>query len=754
MIPSSGRMASPPPARPVQPAQSSTRPFVRQLGLQQVLDRDAPPPPEPQVLEEETWTALTGHVRRVWAINKMAKERIDQKLLQCLRARRGVYSANAMAHLQAAGITNFVWADITETKCRAASAWIRDIVLPTGQQPWGVDPTPMPDLPAVLKRSIVNRALQQAQGAMVQAAQAGAEPMDPGEFRDLVLQLGDKLRDEAEATYAKLAKQRAKRMEKTIADRLAEGHYAAAMDAFIEDFSTYPAALLKGPFYTPKKKLEWGEGWKPKAVSKPVQTWARVSPFDAYPAPGSQSPQQGDFIERIRFRRDELWDCKGLTGWQDDQIDQALRDYSEGHIENWLWTESERQRLEQETLYMWLSPQGVIDAISYWGCVPGWKLMSYGVPDLEETREYECNVVVCGRYVLYAALNPNPLSERPYRKACYDEIPGAFWGRSIPDLTATSQMMCNAIACAQASNLSIASGPQFWVHIDRLADGEQSLEQMPLKVWQLKSDPTQGVNPGIGSFQADDRSVPLSQLYDRWEVRADDATGIPRYTYGNERVGGAGDTFSGLTTLMQAAAKGLRRAISGIDLNVIGPTINDTFVNEMVYNPDPSIKGDNVTVPRGAAAVLIREAAQKHRLEFLQLTANPIDAQIITAKHRAVLLRETAAAMELPADEVVPSDEEIDAMQQAQAQAQQEQLQLQMAAEAKKMELEHQYEMEREGAIAQREQTSRRDEVLTKLVEQAVGNAMAAQQAAKSGDKKRISYKYNGEGELVGGEVE
>ena len=36
---------------------------------------------------------------------------------------------------------------------------------------------------------------------------------------------------------------------------------------------------------------------------------------------------------------------------------------------------------------MWLSPPGVIDALNYWGSVPGWKLMSWGVAeDLEETR--------------------------------------------------------------------------------------------------------------------------------------------------------------------------------------------------------------------------------------------------------------------------------------------------------------------------------------------------------------------------------
>jgi hypothetical protein len=736
---------------------SRAYPLVRNLNLQQLLERDAEKPPEPQQLEEDTWTALVSHVRHSWGINKLSKQRIDIKLLDCLRARRGIYSAGALSEIQATGGMNIVWADLTETKCRAASAWVREIVLPVGEQPWGVDPTPIPDLPLPIKKSVVAKALQQAQQVLVQAAQVGEEPMSPGEFRDLVMQLGDKLRDDAEATYRKLAAMRAKRMERQISDRLVQGGYMEAMDAFIEDFVTYPAAILKGPVYARHKTLEWTEGWKPKVSNAPAQTWERVAPFDFYPAPASKSPQQGDMIERVRFRRDELWDLKGLPGYHDDQIDHALRDYSNGHLEGWLWTEAERQRLEQETMYMWLSPAGVIDALNFWGSIPGWKLMSYGVPDLEETKEYECNVLVCGKYVLYAALNTSPLGTRPYRKACYDEIPGAFWGRSIPDLCSTSQKMCNGIACALADNLSIASGPMSWVHMDRLADGEQSLEQFPWKVWQLKSDPTQGVNPGIGFFQADDRAASLMATYEKWEVKADDATGIPRYTYGNEHIGGAGDTASGLSMLMNSAAKGLRRAISNIDGNVIAPTVNDTFINEMLYNPDESIKGDNIVVPRGAAAILIRESAQQRRIQFLGMTANPLDAQIITAKYRAVLLRETAKALELPED-AVPTDEELDAQAQAAAQMQQQAVAAQQKAEAGKLMLEHKLNMEataaKEDLIAKREAKSNDSKMLADVVKTAVQNAMQSSAENTKQASKKLRYHYNDAGELVGAETE
>jgi len=697
----------------------AANPLVQRLGLQELLKREAEKaPPATPIDETSSLSALASHVRAAWGRNKLAKMKIDLKLLDCLRARRGLYSPAALAAMQSAGGgMNIVFSDLTETKCRAASAWIREIVLPVGEQPWGVDHAPIPELPMSLKQGIVQKALAGAQQVMAQAAQAGAQ-MSKDEFRQTAIALGDKLRDEAEQAMLDAAKKRATRMERQIAQRLVEGSYECAMDEFVEDFVTYPAAILKGPIYKRKPELSWGEGWKPKVSNNPHQSWERVSAFDAYPAPNARDCQKGDFIERIRFRRDELWDLKGMPDWKDEQIDSALLDYSNGHLEGWLWTEAERQRLEQETLYMWLSPPGVIDALSYWGGVPGWKLLSWGVRagpegDLDPTKDYECNVVVCGRYILYAAINPDPLQRRPYWKACYDSIPGAFWGRSIPDLASTSQKMCNGIACAMADNFSMASGPMVWVHADRFADGEDTQSIYPWRLWQLKSDPSQGVNPGIGFFQADDRSATLMQAYEKWEIKADDATGIPRYTYGNERAGGSADTATGLSMLMNNAAKGLRRAISNIDLNVIQPTIEQCFIHEMLYNPDQSIKGDCIIVPRGAAAILIKESAQQRRTQFLQMVlASPTLTQLLGPQHILNLTREVATSMELDPD-VIPTDDEFKDLQEQQAQQQQAQIQGQMQAQ-----------QAQEEAIAQREQQRENARIVGDIVNTAVKNSL------------------------------
>lgn len=741
-------------------------PLVRALGLRQLeLREQSKPSPITDIATTSTEPSLVGHVRAAWGRNKLAKQRVDLKLLQCLRARRGVYSPDELALKQQAGGVNVIWYDLTETKCRAASAWVREILMPPNERAWGLSPTPLPDLPLPFKKTIVAKSIAEAQQVLMQIAQAGGGVMPSEEFRDTVRQIGEKLRHEAEEKYTKAAETRAHRMEDQIADRMAQGGWDRAMDAFIEDFVTYPAAILKGPTYQRHKRLSWDhDSWTPNVTNNPAQTWEQVSPFDCYPAPGAANPQQGDFIERIRFWRAELHDLKGLPGYRDDQIDGALHDYSNGFLEGWLWTEAERQRLTQESMYMWLSPPGVIDALNYYGSVPGWKLIGWGIPNadkLEPTCEYEVNCLLVGRYLVYAALNPHPLGQRPYRRACYDEIPGAFWGRSIPELCETSQKFCNVAGCALADNITMSSGPMVWVHNDRLADGEQTLEIIPWKVWQLKdAGMGSGTNPGIGFFQATDNTAPLMKTLEFWEQKADDATGIPRYSYGNEQVSGAAGTATGLSMLLNNAAKGLRRGIANVDGNVVAPTIADAFTNEMLYNPDNSIKGDCIPVARGANAILIKDMAQQRRMQFMGMTANPIDMQIIGIKGRASLLRETAAAMELPED-IVPDEETLDEQQKAQAQAAEQQAQQEL--QLRQADMQAQTQRDAQLAAAKSEDGSRAqfNSLLADIIKSQLkggggdtGSEGKGEDKGESGeesaDNKTIAFQRDASGKLVG----
>ena len=633
----------------------------------------------------ETENVLAGHIRQCWQRNKIFKEKIQLELLQCLRAKCNQYSQAELAQMQSLGGSNFVWIPLTETKTRACSAWIREILLPVGDRAWQLDPSPLPKMPQEFAQALLEQATEKATQAMQQQAQASGLMMSREEHQELAWEIHNQMHDEVTKRAQKAAQGCADRMSDRMEEIMQGGGYYKAMDEFIEDFSVYKAAILCGPIWERKRTLEWLPGWKAGVKNDRQMVYKRVDPFDVFPAPYATDCQRGDFIVRIRYWRDQLYNCIGMPGFREDMIRECLRAYSNGHLEAWLWTEAERQRLQNETMYTFLSPWGIIDCLWYWGSVPGWKLMSWGVQgyeNLDPVRDYEVEAQIIGPYVIMCRINPDPMYRRPFFKACYSARPGSFWGTSVPELAETSQKMCNAAASALADNMGMSSGPMVWVHTDRLADGESSVDIFPWRVWQLKSDPTQGVNPGVGFFQATSNASELQTIIEKYDLRSDDDTGIPRYTYGNDQqIGGAADTYAGLSMLMNNAAKGLRRAISNVDLYVIEPCLQMTYEYEMLWGNDKTVKGDAQIRARGAAAILVKEAQRQGRMQALQMVgSNPMAMQITGLAGYGKLLKNALRSLDGADDDVVPDDAALQKMQDDMTQQQQQQLQEQQAA--------------------------------------------------------------------------
>jgi hypothetical protein len=79
----------------------------------------------------------------------------------------------------------------------------------------------------------------------------------------------------------------------------------------------------------------------------------------------------------------------------------------------------------------------------------------------------------------------------------------------------------------------------------------------------------------------------------------------------------------------------------------------------MIYDDDNSIKGDMQIIPAGVVGTLLKESVQQRRNEFLQLTSNPVDIQIMGPSGRAMLLREAAKALNMDIDKIIPDPEKV-----------------------------------------------------------------------------------------------
>lgn len=109
-------------------------------------------------------TSLSGHIRKIWSSSHRARQPIEERMLRCARARAGVYEPDIQNLIDKQGGTD-IFMMLTDVKCRAAESWLKDIMLPAGERPFSIEPTPIPELPAEIEQGIydgVNRFFQQA----------------------------------------------------------------------------------------------------------------------------------------------------------------------------------------------------------------------------------------------------------------------------------------------------------------------------------------------------------------------------------------------------------------------------------------------------------------------------------------------------------------------------------------------------------------------------------------------------------------
>jgi len=619
-------------------------------------------------------SGISGHITSCWNKAKFAKQKITERLLSCERQRRGEYDPDKAVDIAQTGGSD-IFMMITDVKCAGAKSWIQDVML-QNSRPFDLEPAREPELPPEVKLSIIDFVRHEAEAYVMAGQQLHPEAFRTrmGEVHDEIL---IRIREEAKLT--------AERMANVIDDQLNEGGFHRSMQDFIDDFVTYPTAVLKGPSVRKKKKLQWGPNFVPIVTNDFFREVERVSPYDIFPSPNASDVDDGYLIQRHKLTVKTLESMKDVPGYSNHEIDQVLERYAGKGFRYFEYGDQQRDNLEGK-YHSRLYNDNIIEALEFWGPVMGEMLIQWGMKNVDPRAVYEVNAWQIAGFTIKVVLNPDPLGERPYEIASWRNIPGAFWGTALPEVMKDVQIMCNASARALANNMGIGSGPQVEVAVDRLADGEDLTQMYPWKIWQTTSDKTGGNQPGVRFFMPEMKAAELMGIYNQFAKQADEVTGIPNYVYGGSSGSGAGRTASGLSMLMDNAAKGIKSAVSQVD-KVVEMVVRRFYIHNMMYNPDQYIKGDFKVIPRGAMGLLAREAIQVRRNEFLAATNNPVDLNIVGPEGRAYLLRELAKGLQMDTDKLVPTVEAMRFKQKQIADAiavvqQQPQQQQQLAAPA------------------------------------------------------------------------
>ena len=581
--------------------------------------------------------------------------KLKDRLLKCARMREGRYDEDVLRDIANFGGSS-AYARLASNKIRGSYAVLSEIFT-QGERPWAINPTPDPTVPEDINAEI-QALLKQETDAVV----AAGEPQPPpAAIEKRADQLGALAREAA----LKHARADADKATLYLDDILVEGGFYNELRLFLLDFCTYPVAIVHGPTAVMRTKVSYVNG-QPMKVRQPVNEFRRINPHDLLWSAGATRIEDAAVTYRQRLSRAQLASLVGLPGYDDEAIKAALADYASGYDDG-RFMDQERANLDdQENPYQ----DDQYDVLTYMGAVPGWMLEEdFGITVTgDDTFDYLLVTVKLGEHLLKVSIDPDPRARIPFYAAAYEASADSIAGTALPELVMDIEEAGNATLRALINNLGFASGPQTVVDIDRLASGEDATEIVPWKIWKTTSDPAMASLKVIEFFQPNSNVQELMQVFNFLSQLGDEVSAIPRYLTGNEKVGGAGRTASGLSMLMGNASRSMVSIASSIDVNVIDPLIKKLYDLVLLTTGLEVLRGDESIQVKGATYAQTRETDRMRQLEFLQLTNNPTDLAIMGPIGRSKLLRKISHGVGMEGEELLPSEIEIQQMVAAQQQ--------------------------------------------------------------------------------------
>lgn len=553
---------------------------------------------------------------------------------------------------------------ITKTKVNAAYAQIIDVLFAGSKLPIGIEPSPNIEgiaeavhfdpkaKPESLAGANSSGTPQGESGKDIKSASprsATIARMDileaVGPYKEQLTRVKDKLKEGYGTTVTSVtfepAEMAAKNMEKKIHDQLEESEFTKHLRSFAFDLSLYGTGVMKGPFARDKEYPQWDDEGNYKPLIKTIADVEYVSLWDTFPDPDARTMSECEhFIERHRFSRTQMRSLKKRPMFRLESIEKAIEEGANYHDEYW------ETEVSDNTMH------GTIDryeVLEFWGIIDKELAEEADLdlpPEADDFDELQINCWICNGQILRLVLNPFTPARIPYQVCPYEHNPYSIFGIGVAENMADTQLVMNGFTRLMIDNAVLSSNVVWEVDETNMVPG-QDLKMFPGKVIRRQAGA-----PGQALFSTKFQNTTNEciAVFDKMRQLADEATGIPSYSHGQGGVQGIGRTASGMSMLMGAAAQNIKAVVRNIDDYLLTPLGKALFAFNMQFNFDKNLKGDLEVVARGTESLMRNEIRSQKLLQFLQLTANPMDAPF---SRRDYLLRELAASLDLDPDKAV-----------------------------------------------------------------------------------------------------
>ena len=620
-----------------------------------------------EIEEKETETlksSLTRHLLKIWSVNRQYHDTFIKPLLdECSRLFEGKYSADVLALINKYGGSD-IYLPVAAQIATTAEAWMIDILATSseGTRPWGLQPTPVPELPKGIEERI-NAKIQE------EGAAAEAEGIKPSE--EEIAARANELYKAAFNEVDRIAKDAAKLQADRISDVLEESRFNYELKRLIHYLCVYPTAFMVGPVYKREPKNTWING-RLEQTETLKEKYISVSPYDVFPAPDSNTISEGDLVWRSHITRTALSNLKRTEGSNDEAIDYVLDNFDNLGNNNTLNYSYDKDSLENKDP----SPTSTsyVDALNFFVAVPVSVIKNSINTDIDFCKDVvEIEALIIGdKLIRCNVVDTNlPFFNRPVYATSYRKVPDSIWGKSPLLLTKPINDICNSCVRALVNNLAVSSSFQTAIDLNSIPQGEDVTQIHPNKIWYLQNQVTNSNQLPIHFFSPPSHSNELLGVFRFFLERAYTVAGIPPAMSGGNQTQGAAATAKGLQALLQASSKGIKLALTNVSEDVIYKVVYAQFISNVVKQEGSSrlIYGDANVVPMGLSSILIEGAKDEKAIEAIRMLGNPLVQEILGIEGAAKLLQEYFEDVGFTND-IIPSLETIKKQLEKQAEEQ------------------------------------------------------------------------------------
>ena len=541
-----------------------------------------------------------------------------------------------------------VFIGMTRQKTNSAEARLSDILLPTDDRNWGIQPTPDPKIMGMSKSE--KPAVDPGTGQQMVDPKTG----QPMAHKDIARNIMEIARDKAKA------------MQRAIDDQLVEAEYNGEIRKMMHDSAVLGTGVIKGPVVTNRMRKAWqpmtdgyGETVHQVTMVQEIDPASfRVDPRNCWPDPaaGEDIHDGKGIYERTQMTAKQVRDLVKQPGYMKEQLRRVLEEGPQRSAT----LEELRDETERD------QTKATYDVWEYWGEIDKEDLLASGVEGIsqedDELTAISACVVVINATVVKAFLNPIENGDIPYDFFVWEKVSGSCWGYGIPYLMRAQQKVLNAAWRQMMDNAGVSSGPQIVIKAGTIQPADKQWQLSSRKIWYA-SDDVDDVRKAFTTFEFNSHQAELSAIIKMAAELADQETGVPMLMQGEK--GSAPDTVGGMQLLMNNSNVVLRRLVKQFDDMVTKPHIKRYYDYNMMYNEDEEVKGDFTIDARGSSALLIRDIQNQSFLNLLAAGANPIYGVYLDTQK---LFEKALQAQHIDPAEVFKSEEEIEQIKEQQKQ--------------------------------------------------------------------------------------